>query len=324
MSSSERFSPAHSSCDRGSGDGPPEGPSGGPSPGARRRRGPLPGAKLAPLVLLCWPGVSPAAEGFLLGFGVQGDTESGRALSAFADVGFTEATWAGLSLATTSAEGFEEDLGTRYASLSLDHEFDPVGLRVSAGVWGDPDLVDSNDLGLSLYWKAERWRLAFDYERRDIEITVRIPDSDVFGRPIEFQRDSEADGYGIAWRYSPEGPWSVAGRAMHYEYGDEFDRLRDAARFAFFAPSVFTIANSLLDNTVTAYVEREIGATLLDVEVGRDRLVLERVDVVSASVGLLFPVATRADLQLRVGISDADELDSSGFAGLFFYYYGGN
>ena len=123
------------------------------------------------IVLLLFAGSAQAdLEGFLIGAGLETDSDDGLRGSLLASLGFTEDTWlsSGVSMSSVDlASGRSSD--TRYADIELDHHFDPVGITIGAAYWGDPDILDSVDLRGSLYFRNEKFMLAAELETRDFD-----------------------------------------------------------------------------------------------------------------------------------------------------------
>ena len=151
--------------------------------------------KTLPILLLA--GNALAAEGWIVGFGGEGDTADGLAGTVFADVAVTEKTWITGSVGGNTVElPRRQSIDTWYGDLGVDHWFDPVGVRLGAAYWGDSDILDSRDWRGSLYWRTNRVTLAGDYEYRDFSFT--IPATDQFpGRTVYF----DAHGVGLTTRF---------------------------------------------------------------------------------------------------------------------------
>ena len=118
---------------------------------------------------MCWRSVLPllllasravAGEGYIVGTGIEGDSNGGFALAALGELGVTEETWVSATLAhytVDSAAGIDAD--SWFADVGVDHWFDPLGVRLGLSRWGDNDSLDSDDWRASLYWRANRRQL---------------------------------------------------------------------------------------------------------------------------------------------------------------------
>ena len=181
------------------------------------------------LALLFIAGLAQAEGGdYLLGGGVETDTANGVRGVLIAGLGLGEKTWLSTSASLGSVElGNGDESNTAYADIELDHHFDPVGIRIGAAYWGDPDNFDSVDLRGALYWQNDKVTIAGEYEYRDFDIVV--PASDMFpGREFSF----DADGLGLRVRFRVSENVSLGLAGMKYDYNVNFrpDENRDAAR----------------------------------------------------------------------------------------------
>ena len=98
------------------------------------------------IALLLLAGNALAADGYIVGMGVEGDSEDGLSMSLIGDIAVAENTWVTGALARSTVDSsLTQSLETWYGDLGLDHWFDPVGVRVGAAYWGNSDALDSND-----------------------------------------------------------------------------------------------------------------------------------------------------------------------------------
>ena len=109
------------------------------------------------------------AEGYILGLGAAADSEDGRALTAFGDFGILENTWLSATVGSTETEAMIGGFSTTFADVGIDHYFNPVGIRISGAYWGDSDILDSDDVRASIYYRDEIASLSADYERRNFD-----------------------------------------------------------------------------------------------------------------------------------------------------------
>ena len=197
--------------------------------------------RLLPLLLLA--GNAVAAEGYIIGGGIEGDSADGLAGAVVADIGITEKTWLSGTVAYNSVDAvFRQSLDTWYGDLELDHWFDPVGIRVGVAYWGDSDVLDSNDLTGSLYVRTDNLMLSGDYEYRDF--TFEIPATDFFaGRTVSF----DANGFGATARFDLTDNVDLRLSGMDYDYSINL-RLSDNRRILeLLSFSRLSLINSLVD-----------------------------------------------------------------------------
>jgi hypothetical protein len=97
------------------------------------------------------------SQGYMLGGGVESASNDGWRAAVLASVGLAEDTWVSAAASTSRVEvPLRGDSDIVYADIELDHYFEPLGFTIGAGYWGDPDLLDSNDLRASLYFRNDR------------------------------------------------------------------------------------------------------------------------------------------------------------------------
>jgi len=257
------------------------------------------------------------AEGFVLGAGAEGDSAEGRAFSAFADVGITDATW--LSFVGTIAEtkGIIRDNQTRLFDVAVDHFFDPLGFRIGGGYWGDPDILDSRDANASLYLRGAVGSFSVDYEKRQFEFDLQ---SDLLrGNTVRW----DADGWGASTRLNLGEKASLFAGGMAYDYSRNLRLQPDIDVLAFITRSRLSMINNLIDYRVSAGVEFKLGLQSLDVTAGRWQAALDGTEVDSYSVGFLTPIADRIDAEFRFSLDNSETYGETRALSVYFYYFGG-
>jgi hypothetical protein len=88
----------------------------------------------------------------------------------------------------------------------------------------------------------------------------------------------------------------------------------------FLSSSSLTLANSLLARSASLGLDYRFGERSLNLEFAQDRGEVDGLDISTVSVGWLFPVGS-ADLELRVGASDADAFGTTVFGGISLFLY---
>jgi len=258
------------------------------------------------------------AEGFVLGFGVEGDTADGRAVSAFGDFGVGDSTW--ISAAGTMAEtdGIIRDNKTVLASLGLDHSFGPVGFRVGGGYWGNADILDSRDIQAAIYTRGEAGSLSLDYERRNFEFDLQ---SDLLaGRTAKFS----AAGWGLTSRLALGEHASFFAGGMAYDYSRNLRIQPDIDVLAFISRSRLAMINSLIDHRLSAGLEFNFGLRSLDITAGQWQTAIDGSRIDSYSLGFLTPIGDRIDGEFRVSFDQSDVYGNTTALSFYFYYFGGS
>lgn len=264
--------------------------------------------------------VSADPGDFVIGAGIETDSEDGLAFSLLADVAVGDRTWLSASASHSGVDSpVRQSVDYLYADVGVDHYFDPVGVRVSVAYWGNEDLLDSNDLRGSLYSRGDTGLISIDAERRDFDFTV--PALDVLPRVgVGF----DANGLGLSGRLEVSPTVSVRASGMSYEYSRDFrigdaTRLRDLLIF-----SRLSVLTSLVDWRANAGVDFDIGSRQLQLSLTRWRGIVDRSDNVGATVSFLTPLTRRTDVEFSLGYDDSDLYGNVTYLSAFVYFYGGN
>ena len=256
-----------------------------------------------------------------LGLGSQLDAEGSSSTVASVDIAASKTTWLRASGSVGSSPSSRGDIQTRTLSVGIDQGFRPIGLTLDLQRWGDPDLVESNDIKASLYFRGDVFTAALLAERRDFDITFSVtgPGGDVFSRTVGFT----GDGWGLRLSAKPNERWRVFASGRKYDYSANLAALPRIQLVDFLFSSTLTLANSLVDHEISAGVERSFGNRALSLTYARDRSAVDRTFLESLDVGLLFPVGKRVDLELSFGVSDSQDFGGETFGGIYLFIYGG-
>lgn len=269
------------------------------------------------ILLLALISPVPAAADHVISLGLEADTEDSRAVSLLGSVAATEDTWLTAAVSRSDSEGRLFDLETWYADVGVDHFFEPLGMRIGGGYWGDSDLLDSNDLRAAVYWKNDRASLTLNLERRAFDLTLRSPLLPA-PRRVEF----DADGIGFAARFELTDAFSVHAGGMRYDYSRDISLEPNVDVLRIFALSRLSMVNSLLDERLRAGVEYSFGLRAVDLEVASWKTATfgDRVD--SIGIGFLTPLGDASDVEFRLTTDDADSFGRATVFSVFFYFYG--
>jgi hypothetical protein len=272
------------------------------------------------LVLLCLVCEGSAvAGGYILGIGAAADTEDALALNVFGDFELRENTWLSATAGTTETNGLIDDFRTTIYDAGVDHFFDPVGIRLSGGYWGDSDLLDSADVRASFYFRDDIASLSADYERRNFDFVFEIPLLD-FRRKVEFH----ADGWGMTnrFRFGDSVTFRLGG--MHYDYSRRIriDPNIDALRFL--SASRLSLINSLIEYRVNAGIEYQFGLRSVDVSAGTWKTAVDQSKVDSYAIGFLTPMTDRTDIEFRLSFDNSENFGWTTALAVYLYYFGGS
>lgn len=253
----------------------------------------------------------------VVGLGAEFDSEDNKAFSVFGSFAVAEKTWLSASAVRSNSDGVLFDLDTVYFDVSLDHHFDPLGLRFGAAYWGDPDLLDSVDLRAAAYWRNDRASVTIDVERRAFDLTLRTLLGDQ-ERTVEF----EADGIGASLRFDVTEDVSLYASGMSYDYSRDIALQPNIDVLRIFAFSSLSTINSLTDNRISGGLELNIGQRMLDFRVSswKSAVFGDRVD--SIGVGLLTPLGDASDIEFRLATDDSDTTGRATLLSFFLYFYG--
>jgi hypothetical protein len=271
------------------------------------------------LALLFVAGLAQAASGdYLLGGGVETDTADGVRGVMIAGLGLGEETWLSTSASLGSVElGNGDESNTAYADIELDHHFGPVGIRIGAAYWGDPDNLDSVDLRGALYWQNASATIAGEYEYRDFNIVV--PAFDTFpGREFSF----DADGLGLRINFRLGENVSLGLSGMKYDYSVDFqpDENRDAARLL--SVSRLSPINDLIDNRASINIGLNQGLKRWGLNYSTWKSAIDQSRTRSVTINYLMPLSDRSDIEFGLGYDASDLYGNVTFFSIFLYFYG--
>ncbi|MDH3615705.1 MAG: hypothetical protein OEQ90_04460 [Gammaproteobacteria bacterium] len=272
---------------------------------------------ILPLLLLASNAV--AVEGFILGGGLEGDSEDGLAASLIGEFGLTDKTWISGAIARNTVDlQLREDLDTWYADLGIDHWWDPVGIRAGIAYWGDSDTLDSTDWRASVYWRADKFSIAGDYEYRDFDFL--LPATEFFpGRNVTF----DANGVGLTTRFDVTDSVNLGLSGMDYDYNVNLGLDRNRGLLDLLSFSRLSLINSLIDYRASATLGLDAGKHRWQFDIGTWKGEVDGGTTRSATIRFLSPVGDRADVEFALGIDDSDLYGNVTFFSVFLYLYGG-
>ena len=268
------------------------------------------------LLSLCTPVF--AGEGYILGFGVEGDTADGLAGAAIGEFGLTKKTWLSAAVSRNTVDRPDSTgIDSWYANIGIDHWFEPVGVRLGLSYWGDQDTLDSTDYRGSLYWRNDRFSIAANYEFRDFEID--LPPNDFFvARTASF----DADGIGLTTRIDITDTVDFGVSGMDYDYSVNL-RLDDNSRLLqFLAFSRLSLINSLVDYRAYATFGVDVGNRRWELDFGKWKGEVDGGTTTSTTLRFLNPLGDAADIEFALGYDDSDIYGDVTFFSVFLYFYG--
>ncbi len=270
-------------------------------------------------LVLLWPAHSALAlEGYVVGGGVEADTEDGVSIAALAEIGLTEKTWLSGAYARSRVDfprGFTLD--THYADIGIDHFFEPLGLTLEAAYWGDSDILDSIDARASVYWRNKRFTISGDVEYRDFEFD--FPESDA-PRPRDVR--FHANGVGLSARLQVTDVLSVNVTGIDYDYSVPLAIEENRPIIDLFSVSRLSLINSLVDYRVGGGLALDVGVRNWSLDYRTWRASVDHSRTHSATLRFTTPLRDNGDIEFGLGVDDSDVYGSVTFFSVFLYFYG--
>lgn len=270
---------------------------------------------------LAFEGVAADPGDFVIGAGVEGDSQDGLAFSLLGDVALAGNTWLSGSVGYSGIDGpVREKVNYLYADFGVDHFFDPVGIRFGIAYWGDSDLLDSSDIRGSLYSNGDNGSLSIDGEYRDFDFN--IPALNLLPRArVGF----DATGLGLSGRIEVSERVDLRAAGMSYEYSREFNIGDDAARVIdVLTFSRLGVLTSLVDWRASAGIGIDVGLRRWQFGVSKWRGIVDRSDNFGATISFLTPMSNRTDFEISLGYDESNLYGDITYLSAFVYFYGGN
>ena len=256
------------------------------------------------------------AGGAVFGVGAEGDSSDGRAYSLFADVSITDNTWLSAAIARNETNNDLFEFKTKFLDVSLDHFFDPIGIRFGGSYWGDDGFLESKDGHAAIYLRGEQGSISVNFERRYFDLTL--------GGDVLLERrtiDFSANGIGLTGRLKTSKRTSLFLGGMSYDYSRPIAIQPDTDILRFLAISRISLMNSLIDNRVSGGIEVEFGESRVDLRYATWKTAVFQGRVESLGIGLLMPFGDSADVEFRLASDESDEFGRATVFSVFFYLY---
>ena len=276
--------------------------------------------KQATFILLLLSCNALAGEGYVLGGGVESDTQDGLAVSVLGEFAMSEQTWLSAALARNSAESaFGQDLDTWFADVGIDHWWKPVGMRAGVAYWGDNDTIDSTDFRGSLYWRDDKFSIAADYEYRDF--SVLFPATEQFpGRMVGFT----ANGIGLSTRFEVSDSVSLGLSGIDYDYDVNLRLDSNRVLLQLLSFSRLSLINTLVDYRATASLSVDVGKRNWQFDASTWKGEVDEGRTKSATIRYLSPMGDKTDVEFALGVDDSDLYGDVTFFSVFVFFYGLN
>jgi hypothetical protein len=220
--------------------------------------------------------------------------------------------------AQTTTSGALGGLDTLYADVGVDHWFEPLGIRLGGGYWGNDRILDSNDLRGSVYFKNDALSISADYEHRDFEFTfnsILLPAP----RTIGFY----ADGYGISTRFDASDTVSITLGGMSYSYSRNINLQPNVDLLRIFSTSRLGLMNSLLDYRVSVGIGWSLGLQNIDLRIERWQTSIDQENVDSIGLGITTPAGQSSDMEFRISYDRSRNFGDTLALSVYYYLFGG-
>ncbi len=284
----------------------------------------LPGSVVVRLVvftaMLATATTAVAERGdFLLGAGLESDSEDGFAASLVADVALAESTWLSGSVSHSDFDLPDgETIDNVYADVGVEHFFDPVGIRAGVAYWGDEDLLESSDLRAAVFARGASSYLSLNGEYRDFDLFVE-GGRFIASRTIEF----DATGIGLSGGLDVAPGVRLQAAGMAYDYSVDFrladtDRIRNQLLL-----SRLSVLGSLVDWRASAGLSVDAGSSSWQFDLSRWAGAVDGSDNVGVTLGFLTPMTDRTDMEIALGYDDSDIYGGITFLSVYVFFYGG-
>lgn len=272
-----------------------------------------------PLLLVLLAGNALAAgKGFMIGGGIESDNEDGLGASVIGGVGLAENTWLSAGVAKSSVElSHNREIEALYGDIELDHNFDPIGIRIGASYWGDSDILESHDWRGSVYWRGAAVTLAAEYEFRDFNFIIPSMDSHT-NREIKF----DADGIGASARFQISENTSLRIKGMQYDYSVPFRPVENVDAARLLTVSRLSLINTLVDYRASVSLGIDQGSKRWEIDFTTWEGVIGRSRTNSTTLRYLMPMTDKTDIEFGLGYDDSELYGDVAFFSLYLYFYG--
>ncbi len=249
------------------------------------------------------------------------DDEDGRSVDL--DLYWDATDWLALAAGAGSTDSASSlaDLSGRSLRAAFDVHGEALGARLAWRNWQDGSEFESDVLNGEIYWRHDGLKLGLIGEQRDIDIGYSIT---LANRVIE--RTLAFSGTGVGAEASWYGDvWGVYARGIVYDYDSALDRAIAASqqpnltrfpRIQGLVASLLTRTAGAIDDDLSVGVERSFQRSGLRLDLARSRDAISQADSTSASVAYRYTLTPRFDIEGTVGVTDTEDRDSVGFAGV--------
>ena len=290
---------------------------------------------------------------WVLTAGAEFDGDGGDLVGGSAGFSPREHTTLTLNAVHADTSTVSDKLTATAVGLDFDQDFEHWGFALSVAYWKDPDLVEAADYGGSVFLKWGGWQLMASALARasafnSFTVSGTIPRPNLPPLTVSGRASCDLNDRGIGARLAFTGQrWSsyLSGRSYDYDQFDcgfssvtvgavtiSPDRLRTlspaflgrlTAR-ATAAGSINVRANTVfLDSSLAAGISTVRGTRVYAVDYLRTKERFDGLVANTLAASLTFATSRRTDLEIHLGVFDAEQADTIGFAGVTVIAYVG-
>jgi hypothetical protein len=267
---------------------------------------------------------APAADtdaSWLLGVGAQTDENGSDSTLAAFHWGVVPNSWLSFSAGRSSSPSDRAAVDASTLAIDFDRRFEKVGFTLGAEQWGDSGVLETRDLGGSVYFDRERWRIGVGYQTRDIEIPFTL--TGPLGGTVQRRATLDATRFSVDVRAALGERWNLYVGIAEHDYERDLAALPRIERFNLLSASTLTLAQSFIDHERSLGLERQLARMVLTLRAATDRSAVDGSTLDTFDTALLVPIGRRVDLEVNVGSFRSDLLDGGLYGGLLFLVYGG-
>jgi hypothetical protein len=267
--------------------------------------------------------------------------DSAYAVQLDLDFALTSATRLSFGGAYGEAQGNLDEIKSYQANAELDHRIGAWGFALEGNYRDDDAIITTGGARIRAYYGSDHWNTAVRLGRSKIEISYDLPP--ILRQYFDNTRSDYNTEYGLDLRYS-FGKLALYTSGTDYEYDEPFSTLlphrnsgvplpgdrfpllqerlaRARARLASFSFATLRLATNLLDYSVIVGADYTIGEHVINMELARQRVAINGLDVDSVELGWTIPIATAADMEIRIGNAMVQDADPLFYGSLNFTYY---
>ncbi|MEZ5498045.1 MAG: hypothetical protein R3E77_01310 [Steroidobacteraceae bacterium] len=221
---------------------------------------------------------------------------------------------------TTSSADFA-DLHGRALRAALDLHNDRLGARVGIRSWSDSSDYQTRTAAAEIYFRAGAFEFGLRGEDQHSDVAFSLTLANTL-----IERRLAVDGTGIGANITYiGGNWAAIASYTSYDFGRTVDRLQQALsapqvdsrpRLAALIGSLLTDLSATVDRRYSLTLDRSFIRSGLRFDIGGVEDALDGSQAQSASVSWRYAMTPRWEVELTGGMSDGDNLDGVGFAGV--------